>query len=213
MVSDFDSGTATETPPSAESFGRMAGRPRSEAREQAILDAALELLVEVGYDNLSMDALADRARASKATIYRHWSGKAEVVAEAMRCRATHNSVPPDTGSLRQDLLSMFTEMCDAMTEDGGGLVAGVLWAMQSDPVLAGLVREQILERKQAVAAAVVRQAIARGELSPTADPRVVAEVLPAMVFMRRLITGERLDDEFVTHVIDDILIPSLKGTA
>ena len=58
--------------------------PRAEAREQAILDAALELLMEVGYDRLSMDALAERAHAGKATIYRHWSGKAQVVAEAVR---------------------------------------------------------------------------------------------------------------------------------
>src|ERR1700692_4839290 len=58
--------------------------PRAEAREQAILDAALELLMEVGYDRLSMDALAERAHAGKATIYRHWSGKAQIVAEAVR---------------------------------------------------------------------------------------------------------------------------------
>ncbi len=69
--------------------GRSAGGqrptgPRAEAREQAILDAALELLMEVGYDRLSMDALAERAQAGKATIYRHWSGKAEIVAEAIR---------------------------------------------------------------------------------------------------------------------------------
>ena len=60
--------------------------PRAEAREQAILDAALELLKEVGYDRLSIDALAERAHAGKATIYRHWSGKAEIVVDAIRRR-------------------------------------------------------------------------------------------------------------------------------
>ena len=77
--------------------------PRAEAREQAILDAALELLMEVGYDRLSMDALAERAHAGKATIYRHWSGKAQVVAAAVRCmKGPAASQPfPSTGSLRR----------------------------------------------------------------------------------------------------------------
>ena len=76
--------------------------PRAEAREQAILDAALELLMEVGYDRLSMDALAERARAGKATIYRHWSGKAQIVAEAVRRlksgRSTSRSTPARSGA-------------------------------------------------------------------------------------------------------------------
>ena len=67
---------------------------RAEAREQAILDAALELVMEVGYDRLSMDALAERAHAGKATIYRHWSGKAQVVAEAVRRRSAARSESP-----------------------------------------------------------------------------------------------------------------------
>src|SRR5580698_2904876 len=89
--------------------------PRAEAREQAILDAALELLMEVGYDRLSIDALAERARAGKATIYRHWSGKAQIVAEAVRCRAEETmEVVPDTGPLRGDLLELLTASCQVL---------------------------------------------------------------------------------------------------
>jgi AcrR family transcriptional regulator len=191
---------------------RRPSGARAEAREQAILDAALELILEVGYDRLSMDALAERAHAGKATIYRHWSGKAEVVAEAMRCRvATKHAAPPETGSLRGDLLGMVGEMVKSMTQEDGALVAGVLWAMRTDPVLAGLVRAQIVEQKQEVARVTIQRAIERGELAPTADPQIVAEVLPAMVFMRLLVTGEPLDEKFFIHVIDSILIPSLKG--
>ena len=90
---------------STERESRPSGA-RAAARRQAILDAALALLMEVGYDRLSMDALAERARAGKATIYRHWSGKAEVVVEAIRCRKCDDfPAPADTGSLRGDLLA------------------------------------------------------------------------------------------------------------
>jgi len=200
--------TPSPAPPTSP---HTVGRPRSEAREQAILDAALELVVEVGYDRLSMDALADRARASKATIYRRWSGKAEVVAEAVRCRQCHQFSFPDTGSLRGDLLVMLGEIGASLAAEDGALVAGVLWATRSDPVLANLMRAQTAEGKQAVARRIVDQAVARGEVPPTADPPSITEVLSSMVFMRLLITGEPLDKAFFEHVVDDILIPVLKS--
>ena len=84
--------TIIETP-ITESEGRPSGA-RAAARRQAILDAAIALLMEVGYDRMSMDALAERARASKATIYRHWAGKAEVVVEAVRCRKCDDFAAP-----------------------------------------------------------------------------------------------------------------------
>ena len=196
-------------PPAPPTAPHTLGRPRSESREQAILDAALELVVEVGYDGLSMDALAERARASKATIYRRWSGKAEVVAEAVRCRQCHQLALPDTGSLRGDLLAMAGEIGTALASEDGALVAGVLWAARSDPVLAGLMRDQATEGKQAVARHIVDLAVARGEVPATADPRPITEVLPAMIFMRLLITGEPLDGAFFEHVVDDIVLPVL----
>jgi AcrR family transcriptional regulator len=175
------------------------------------LDAALELVVEVGYDRLSMDALAERARASKATIYRHWSGKAEVVAEAVRCRQCHQLSSPDTGSLRGDLLVMLDEIGTSLAAEDGAVVAGVLWAARSDPVLAGLMRAQAAEGKQAIARRIVDQAVARGEIPPGADPQTITEVVPAMVFMRLLITGEPIDAAFFEHVVDDIVVPVLES--
>ena len=197
--------------PAAPSTPQTVGRPRSEAREQAILDAALELVVEVGYDRLSMDALAERARASKATIYRRWSGKAEVVAEAVRCRRSHPFSFPDTGSLRGDLLAMLDELGASLAAEDGALVAAVLWAARSDPVLAELMRAQTTEGKQAVARHIVEQAAARGEIPAAADPRSITEVLSSMVFMRLLITGEPLDAAFFGHIVDDIVIPVLRS--
>lgn len=203
--SDVGGRAATTAP------ARPPGRPRSEDREQAILDAALELVVEVGYEGLSMDALAERARASKATIYRHWSGKAEVVAAAVRCRATSMAEePPDTGSLRGDLLALLTRSCETMSSSDGALVASVLWAMRSDPELAGLVRTQMVEGKREVIEAVVSRAKDRGECPAGTDPSVAGEVMPAMVLSRLLVTGEPLDAAFCTHLVDDVLLPLLR---
>lgn len=190
---------------------RPPGRPRSERREQAILDAALDLVMEVGYDGLSMDALAERARASKATIYRHWSGKAEVVAAAVRCRSQAKREDlPDTGSLRGDLLALLTRSCESLSSTDGALMAAVLWAMRSDPELAALVRAQMVEGKRAVVEAVVARAVARGECAPATDPSVAGEVMTAMVLSRLLVTGEPLDETFCTHLVDDVLLPLLR---
>jgi AcrR family transcriptional regulator len=190
---------------------RGPGRPRSELREQAILDAALDLVMEVGYDGLSMDALAERARASKATIYRHWSGKAEVVAAAVRCRSQSMAEEaPDTGSLRGDLLSLLTRSCETLSSSEGALMAAVLWAMRSDPELAALVRAQMVEGKRDVVEAAVARAVERGECPPGTDPSVAGEVMPAMVLSRMLVTGEPLDEAFCTHLVDDVLLPLLR---
>ena len=187
------------------------GRPRSEAREQAILDAALELVVEVGYDRLSMDALAERARASKATIYRHWSGKAEIVAAALRCRAADTfEISPDTGSLRGDLMALLSHSCEALTGEDGALMAAVLWAMRTDGVLAGLMRSHMVDGKRDIIQGVVERAIVRGECPGCTDVAVAAEVLPAMVLSRLLVTGEPLDNSFCTHLVDDVLLPLLR---
>ena len=134
-------------PDSTEQDHRPTGA-RAEAREQAILDAALELVLEVGYDRLSMDALAERAHAGKATIYRHWSGKAEVVAEAVRQRQCEEVPVTDTGSLRGDLLATIKHIDASVSSEDGALISGVLCAMRTDPVLANLMRTQVVESKR-----------------------------------------------------------------
>ena len=182
--------------------------PRAEAREQAILDAALELIREVGYDRLSMDALAERAHAGKATIYRRWTGKAQVVAEAIRRRKSAHEVDPDTGSLRGDLLGALGHTCASLSLDEA-IVAGVMSAMRTDPELASLMRAQVINADGKFDG-IVQRAIGRGELpsGTTADP--INEVGPAVVMMRLVFRGELLDDEFTAHLVDDILVPILQ---
>jgi len=186
-----------------------AGCSRSAAREFAICDAALALLGEVGYDRMSMDAVAARARASKATIYRRWPGKRELVLDAVRTRVADIVEPPDTGSLRGDIIATLRVMAEGIGGQDAALMAGVLRAMRSTPELADCVRTQVLEQKRYIGQVLVERAVARGELPTDADPDVWHEVAPALMFFRILVTDGPVDDAFLTHVADDVLVPLL----
>jgi AcrR family transcriptional regulator len=201
--------STTEIEETARSGNRPSG-PRAEAREQAILDAALELLMEVGYDRLSMDALAERAHAGKATIYRHWSGKAQVVAEAVR-RLKHADLAPvvRTGSLRGDLLATMTGLCVAMTDIESAILVGVLSAMRTDPELADLVRSQINDTKIAQFEVIIAEAVRRGELPQGSSADLIGEVVPALFITRLVVLGQPVDEAFAVHVVDDVALPLL----
>src|SRR3954447_2473994 len=110
-----------------------AGRARKldEERAQAILRATYELLGETGYQGLRVDAVAARAQASKATLYRHWPTKAELVTDAVRaCKATDAPLP-DTGTLRGDLMAWFCDMAAVIGSDEGPLLAGLFMALNT----------------------------------------------------------------------------------
>jgi AcrR family transcriptional regulator len=178
-------------------------------RDVAICDATLALLVEVGYDRMSMDAVAARAHASKATIYRRWPGKQELVLEAVRSRGPGLVVPEDTGSLRGDLVATYTNAVHGTAAEDVELIAGVLRAMRSAPELADCVRSQMVESKCAVSKVIVDRAIARGELAAGSDHLLLHEVAGALWFHRILVVGAPVDDAFIAHVVDDVLIPTL----
>lgn len=206
--------TSTSTTPSESDTGPCAEGPslsRSEACEIAILDAALALVAEVGYDRVSMDALAERAKASKATIYRRWSGKADVVVTALRRRHSDGGeLDVDTGSVRSDLLGLLERACASMSAEDGALITGLFTAMRSDPELATLLRSQVFESKLTAQQHIVQRAIDRGDVPPTADATLLNEILSGVVFGRLVVSGEPLDEPFRVHVVDDILLPVLR---
>lgn len=183
---------------------------RGEEREDAILLATLALLAEVGYDRMTMDAVAKRARASKATIYRRWQDKAELVVTAVRRHAgSPVMTPPDTGSLRQDLLAVLGVMRSSLTGQDAALILGLMIAMRHDPELARTVRGQVVDDKREVFGAVIARAVARGDLPATVDHALFVEISSAMLFSRLFVTGEPLDDAFIHHLTDAVLLPLL----
>jgi len=178
-------------------------------RDVAICDATLALLLEVGYDRMSMDAIAARAHASKATIYRRWPGKQELVLDAVKARGVGLTVAEDTGSLRGDLVATYRSAVHGSAADDADLIAGVLRAMRTAPELADCVRSQVIESKCDVSRTIVARAVARGELPAETDPLILHEVASALWFHRVLVVGGPVDDAFIAHVVDDVLMPLL----
>ncbi|WP_328471409.1 TetR/AcrR family transcriptional regulator [Actinoplanes sp. NBC_00393] len=178
------------------------------ARERAILDAIRELLAEVGYDRLSIDEVARRAKASKATIYRRWSGKPEMVAAALHGMVIEHPPLPDTGNLRDDMVAALNVFC-RVYERKHPIVTSLVAAVRTDPALGRLLHEHVLESGTAETAVVFERAIARGELPADVDGAPVIEVSKALLWHRLLLSGQPLDERWVTHVVDDVLHPLL----
>ncbi|GIH14206.1 TetR/AcrR family transcriptional regulator [Rugosimonospora africana] len=177
-------------------------------RERAILQATYDLLAEVGYECVRMDEVAARARASKATLYRHWPRKAQLVVDAIRMCKGSGAAAPDTGSLRGDLIAWFSEMADAVTGEEGPLLAGVVMAMHNDPELAAEMRA-LHSSKSPIAQVMCDRAEARGELRPGYNVDLIEEIVPGLMFMHSFVLGEPVDARFVGHLVDDIILPLL----
>ncbi|HEX4723209.1 MAG TPA: TetR/AcrR family transcriptional regulator [Pseudonocardiaceae bacterium] len=187
---------------------------RAPERRTAVLESVYALLAEVGYDRMTMDAVAARAHVSKATIYRIWPDKPDLVAEALGCHFQEMpALTTDTGSLRGDLMAIVTTACEVCDGSAGEVIAGVLTAAALHPALARTLHESTYERKHAIHEAVIRRAVDRGEVQPGTDSHLLHEVLFAMVLTRRLRTDQPLDERFARHVVDDVLLPVLTNRA
>jgi AcrR family transcriptional regulator len=182
---------------------------RGEARSRAILDATIELLAEVGYDRMTMDMVALRAKASKATIYRRWPDKTELVLDALR--RLGNLVPDlaDTGSLRGDLELYVRESAAATAGITGSLVVGLLAVASRDPQLSALLAQRFHDEQLPAINALMDRARERREISPDIDPIFISEALPGILIMHLLVLGLRADEPFIHRLVDDILIPVL----
>jgi AcrR family transcriptional regulator len=186
--------------------GHAPGRKRDSSRGDALCQAALEVLAEVGYDRLTIDAVAARAGAGKATCYRRWAGKAELVVDAIG-RLKAQPAPPDTGTLRGDLVELtchFHDGDDAFRTDvQAGLVSGLI----RDAKLREVFTEQFVAPRKAVFRAVFDRAVERGEIPPVPNFELLSDVVPAMVFHQMILTGRAPDVAFVLTVIDQIVLP------
>ena len=123
---------------------RHRGHPLDMSRDAAIRDAALDLLSEIGYDRLTMDAVAARAHASKATIYRRWQGKAALVVDALNC-SKGSMVEPDTGSLEGDFAALGQGSCSQESRFNAQIMLGLITALAHDVELRDVVRERMIE--------------------------------------------------------------------
>lgn len=180
------------------------------ARENEILKATLELLEEVGYQGLTMPAVASRARCSTATIYRQWQGKSGLVIAALRAHRSGPPPGPDTGSLRGDLVAMIGGLPN-FAESEVALMAAVAHASLSDENLADAMRVELSGAANTPLDHAIDRAVARGESRPTAEVRRYAHhVLLSIAMARHLIEGKRPDLEYLVGFVDCVLLPVLE---
>jgi AcrR family transcriptional regulator len=190
-----------------------ATRPRVEGdREQEILDAALEVLGEVGYDRLTMDAVAHRAKASKATLYRRWNSKATLVVESLARMKTTPAIP-DTGDLRSDLLAAFCGHGGLTDHDTTSTFGAVVTAVSTDPEFAAEFRKQVVAPKALVSRTVFERARDRGELRADLDLDIAVPALAGIVLHRVFVLGEQPEQALIERAIDQIILPAVRPQA
>jgi len=187
------------------------GRKRDHTRDPEILDAALDVLAESGFDGMTIDMVAARAKAGKATIYRRWPSKADLVLDAVACMKAGEidfERLPDTGTLRGDLVAMIRPRTIEEGERKLRIMAGLFSMISSSPELADAARAAIIEPRAAVNREFLQRAIDRGEISPDCDIEALAVLTPAMAAFRLLILRQPVDAEFLVALIDGVLLPA-----
>jgi AcrR family transcriptional regulator len=161
---------------------------------------------------MSMEAVASRAGVSKATIYRRWAGKTELVADAIARMHPQDEFadPEDTGSLRGDLMALISTMFAKISGIDGGLFCGLAVAMRADSELGRLLDKGKRDYHERIQGLVVSRAKARGELPASADPPELMDVVVG-VSLLHLMSGRPLDSEFADHLVDRVLMPLLRS--
>ncbi|WP_299056629.1 TetR/AcrR family transcriptional regulator [uncultured Nocardioides sp.] len=195
-MSPSDAATETRTRP------RVVGE-----REREILEAALDVLADVGYDRLTMDAVATAARASKATLYRRWAAKPELVIEALLSTKPMPE-PVDSGTLRGDLLAMFCATGGLTDARQTAVMSSVITAIGRDPEFAAAFRRDFIGPRAEQVVLVFRRAQHRGEVHPDVDVDLIATALPGIVLHRRFFLGEVPDEALVVQVVDHLVLPA-----
>lgn len=184
------------------------GRPRDAARDTAILNAASRLLVEVGYDLLSIESVAARAGVGKTTIYRRYSTKAALVTAAVDRRGPWSPPAVAAGPLRPGLLTVVGWMVHEISHEQVGLLGAVFSGLRHDPALAAAMR-QVRERDQAVLADCLLVCTVETIGLGLGAAELIAEVATALVVHRVMCSDQPSNEAFVRHVVDDVLLPML----
>lgn len=173
-----------ETAPGVE---RPLGRPRSEKAHRAILDAAIDLFVEDGFEGMSVERVAARAGVGKTTIYRRWSSKEDLVIDAIDQLIFHVE-PPDTGSVREDLVEILTTVQTIFTTSRAGQVFPRMAAhVAAASPLGRAYLERIIAPRFVLLQGMIARGVERGELPPGVDPELVRALLVGPIILWKLI--------------------------
>jgi len=184
---------------------RPRGRPRSAIADEAIREAAVDLFAEHGFEGFSVEDVADHAGVSKATVYRRYPSKVDLIVEAASCLAADEITFPDSGNLRDDVRGLARSLVETFKTSPAGRVMPVMaFERKRYPELDAGYRRFLADRKTRTRR-LLQRAIERGELPPDTDVAVMGSMLVGPIFHRLMITQEPLDDAFVDALVDALL--------
>jgi AcrR family transcriptional regulator len=180
-------------------------------RETEFLEVTLRLLQQHGYDGLTVDAVATTAKASKATVYRRWPSKAELVLAAFTEAIRQVAVPPDTGTLRGDLLRVGQQVCEQARLHASTMRA-VHFEVSRNPALNEVMQHEFLDQRKALIKHILQQAVERGEIEEAAISNELWDLLPGYLIFRSIMDSRPPTRRTVQVLVDDVIIPSLTRT-
>lgn len=187
------------------------GRPRDPSRDGVIRAAILQLLAEVGYHALTMDAVAAEAGVGKATIYRRWRTKHDLVVDTLADLDRAIAVPPDTGAVESDARALMELIAATVQSPAGAAIRSLLPAMQYQPALVQAFRNGPQAAWNSAFSAMWARAEARGEVRPGMSGSVTAEAVSALIVQRWLLTGEPLDSAYLDEVFQTVVLPLVRN--
>jgi len=194
----------------ASKVSRLLGRPRDGKRDDAIQKAAIELMQEHGYERCTIDAIALRAHASKATIYRRWKNKQELLVSAVSHHSFCSAPEFDEGNLRDDLIEMISDRIKTLKGPDGALVSVLLSAAKNDPELGKLIPTSVRDNHDDSVSHIINRGIQRGEISNDVNVDFLLELLPGIFTYRIFMTHQPVNRRFIEQLVDGVLLPSLK---
>lgn len=184
---------------------RGPGRPRCEHTCAAIRDAALAILEERGFLGLTVEAIAARAGAGKATVYRWWNGKSDLLVDAFFTKVSPQLAFPDTGTLRGDFVEQMRLLVKQMQGPNGKVLAALIAGAQMDDAMATAVRDNWITLRRAEGRKAVDRAIVRGELATDTDVQFLFDLLYSPLYFRLLVRHQPLTDELAERIVDAVL--------
>lgn len=188
----------------------LVGRPRDSKREVAIAQATIDLIQEVGYERCTIEAIAHKARVSKATIYRRWKNKQEVIVNTVSHHAFCKTPAINTGNLRDDLVELLLAKVKVLKGPDGAVIASIMTASKVDPELGKAIPNSIRDSEIHMHEDILERAIKRGEISPGANLELLAEITPTIMTYRIFMSQQSVSRKFIEQLVDDVLIPSVQ---
>jgi AcrR family transcriptional regulator len=194
--------------PTASGAGPRRGRPRSQERERDILAAAVVALVEEGYDAMTMEGVAAAAGAGKATIYRRWKSKAELVVDAIREHVAFDIELVDTGDIRADMHAFLVQLRNRMLGPDGRLLATFMAERLRHPALAEMFDRRFVSEKRVTLRGMVQRAVAGGDLPADTDVDLLVDVGKAIMVHEFTQHGGKLRRDLPERIVRQFLPPS-----